>query len=115
MSKRYICIHAHFYQPPRIDPITGLIPREVGAAPYHNWNERIHAECYAPNANLRNFEHISFNIGPTLFEWMAEYDPQITRKIIDQDKKNVQRFGVGNAMAQSYNHTILPWPRMPIK
>jgi alpha-amylase/alpha-mannosidase (GH57 family) len=85
-----------------------LIPNEVGAAPYHNWNERIHAECYVPNAKLGNFEHISFNIGPTLFEWMAEYDPQTTAKIIEQDKNNVQHFGVGNAIAQSYNHTILP-------
>lgn len=98
MSNRSLCIHAHFYQPPRTDPITGLIPREVGAAPYRNWNERIHAECYVPNAILGNFEHISFNIGPTLFEWMSGYDPITTLKIIEQDRINVQRYGVGNAI-----------------
>ncbi len=88
--------------------MTGLIPREVGASPFRNWNERIHAECYAPNAILENFEHISFNIGPTLLEWMSGYDPITTRKIIEQDRANVQRYGVGNAMAQPFNHTILP-------
>ena len=108
MSNRSLCIHAHFYQPPRTDPITGLIPREVGAAPYRNWNERIHAECYAANAILGNFEHISFNIGPTLFEWMSGYDPITAQKIIEQDRVNVRRYGVGNAMVQPYNHTILP-------
>ena len=68
MSQRYFCIHGHFYQPPREDAITGLIPKESGVAPYHNWNERIHAECYKPNAELGNFEQISFNIGPTLVQ-----------------------------------------------
>ena len=105
---RAICIHGHFYQPPREDPLTGLIPHEMGAAPYHNWNERIHKECYRPNAELGNFERISFNIGPTLFAWMAGYDQETCRSIIAQDQANVQQFGVGNAMAQAYNHTILP-------
>ena len=62
MKLRAICIHGHFYQPPREDPLTGIIPPEMGAAPYHNWNERIHTECYRPNAELGNFEKISFNI-----------------------------------------------------
>ena len=62
MSQRYFCIHGHFYQPPREDAITGLIPNESGVAPYNNWNEKIHAECYKPNAELGNFEKISFNI-----------------------------------------------------
>jgi alpha-amylase/alpha-mannosidase (GH57 family) len=108
VSNCSLCIHAHFYQPPRTDPISGLIPSEIGARPFRNWNERIHAECYAPNAYLGNFEHISFNVGPTLFEWMSEYDPETTRRIIAQDRAHVRRHGVGNAMAQSYNHTILP-------
>jgi alpha-amylase/alpha-mannosidase (GH57 family) len=68
VSLRAIAIHGHFYQPPREDPISGLIPKEAGASPYGNWNERIHAECYLPNAQLGNFEKISFNIGPTLFD-----------------------------------------------
>ena len=101
-------IHAHFYQPPREDPLTGIIPNEVGASPFPNWNERIHAECYRPNAELRNFERISFNVGPTLFNWMEAYDPVTYHKIIEQDQLNVQRYGVGNAIAQAYNHTILP-------
>ena len=62
---RALCIHGHFYQPPRENPFSGIIPEEVGAAPYPNWNARIHAECYQPNAELGNFERISFNVGPT--------------------------------------------------
>lgn len=108
MPVRALSIHAHFYQPPREDPLTGIIPNEKGASPYSNWNEKIHAECYKPNAELRNFEQISFNIGPTLFSWMHSHDPATTSQIIAQDKYNVQRYGVGNAMAQAYNHTILP-------
>jgi hypothetical protein len=108
MPLHAISVHAHFYQPPREDPLTGLIPIEAGATPYNNWNERIHAECYRPNADLRNFEQISFNIGPTLYQWMERHDPETTRKIVAQDRSNFQRNGVGNAMAQAFNHTILP-------
>lgn len=108
MSLRALSIHGHFYQPPREDPISGLIPREAGATPYHNWNERVHAECYLPNAQLGNFEKISFNIGPTLFSWMNKYDPVASRLIVAQDAANLRLSGVGNAMAQSYHHTILP-------
>jgi len=105
---RALCIHGHFYQPPRENPLTGLIPNEEGAAPYDNWNERVHGECYRPNAQLGNFERISFNIGPTLFKWMESFDYVTYYRIIAQDFSNVQRFGVGNAMAQAYHHTILP-------
>ena len=108
MSIRALCVHAHFYQPPREDPLTGYIPHEVGASPFPNWNERIHAECYRPNAELRNFERISFNVGPTLFSWMEGHDPETSRRIVEQDRLNVSRYGAGNAMAQAYNHTILP-------
>lgn len=108
MAIRSLCIHGHFYQPPREDPISGLIPQEVGAAPFQNWNERIHAECYRPNAELGNFERMSFNVGPTLFRWMESYDPDTYQSILTQDRTNLQRHGVGNAMAQAYNHTILP-------
>jgi hypothetical protein len=105
---RALAIHGHFYQPPREDPLTGAIPDEWGAAPFHNWNERIHAECYGPNAKLGNFERISFNVGPTLANWMIGYDPATHDRIVEQDRANVRRFGVGNGIAQAYNHTILP-------
>jgi hypothetical protein len=108
MSFRYFCVHGHFYQPPREDPLSGVIPDEKGAAPFPNWNERIHAECYRPNAELQNFERISFNIGPTLAQWMQIYDPLTFQKIVAQDQANLRRYGIGNAMAQAYNHTILP-------
>lgn len=108
VSVRALSIHGHFYQPPREDPVSGLIPRELGASPYQNWNERIHAECYLPNAQLGNFEKISFNIGPTLFSWMKTYDPKASRLIVAQDQANFRRYGAGNAMAQAYHHTILP-------
>jgi alpha-amylase/alpha-mannosidase (GH57 family) len=108
MTKRALCIHGHFYQPPRQDVLTGIIPRESGTTPYQNWNEKIHAECYLPNARLGNFTRMSFNIGPTLFKWMEEFDPETYQQIIIQDRVNLQRYGVGNAMAQPYNHTILP-------
>lgn len=108
MTKLSLAIHGHFYQPPREDPLTGLIPTEEGATPYSNWNERIHAECYRPNAELGNFGRMSFNVGPTLFSWMAEHDSETYQRIVEQDRENVRRFGVGNAIAQAYNHTILP-------
>ena len=108
MTSRFLCVHAHFYQPPREDPLTGVIPVEAGASPYRNWNERIHTECYRSNAELGNFTKISFNIGPTLFSWMESYHPETVREIIAQDQENLSTFGVGNAIAQAYNHTILP-------
>jgi hypothetical protein len=108
MHHCYFSIHAHFYQPPRENPFTGTIPNEIGSAPFKNWNERIHAECYRPNADLHNFERISFNIGPTLSSWMEQHDSLTYCNIIEQDAFNVRRHGVGNAMAQAYNHTILP-------
>jgi len=108
MGSNAVCVHGHFYQPPREDPLSGRIPDEKGAEPYRNWNERIHAECYQPNAELRNFEKISFNIGPTLFNWMEKYDKRTYDSIIEQERGNYQKYGVGNGMAQAYNHTILP-------
>ena len=106
--KTSFAIHGHFYQPPREDPRTGIIPQEPGAAPYNNWNERINATCYSPNSKLGNFEAISFNVGPTLAQWIMHNDPGTLARIVDQDRKNFIENGVGNAMAQSYNHTILP-------
>ena len=108
MTFHALCIHAHFYQPSREDPLTGEIPQEKGAFPYQNWNEKIHAQCYKPNADLGNFELISFDLGPTLSEWMSKFDPQTLNRIIEADKTNCALYGVGNAMAQPYHHTILP-------
>ncbi len=108
MAQKGFCIHGHFYQPPREDPLTGKIPNEEGAYPYHNWNDRILEQCYRPNAELGNFEHISFNIGPTLFSWLERRDPETYQLILEQERRNVKKYGVGNALAQPYNHTILP-------
>jgi len=108
MGLNSICVHGHFYQPPREDPLSGLIPDEQGAQPYRNWNERIFFECYKPNALLGNFEKISFNIGPTLFNWIQHYDPVTYNAIIDQEKLNYETYGFGNGMAQAYHHIILP-------
>ncbi len=108
ITSNFYSIHAHFYQPPREDPLTGVIPTEEGAAPYSNWNERIHAECYKPNAELGNFGRISFNIGSTLMDWVAKHDDRTYQEIVSQDRANCDNFGVGNAIAQSFNHTILP-------
>jgi alpha-amylase/alpha-mannosidase (GH57 family) len=116
MSTTALIIHGHFYQPPRENPWTGEVEREVSAAPYHDWNERIHAECYAPNAaalvgpqTINNYAHISFNFGPTLLSWLENYHPSTYQRIIDADKESVRtRGGHGNALAQAYGHAILP-------
>jgi alpha-amylase/alpha-mannosidase (GH57 family) len=115
MSNTALCIHGHFYQPPREDPLTGEIPVEPGATPYHNWNERILAECYAPNALAGNMTRISFNIGPTLFNWLEMADPRTAARIVAQDRLNLRGNGVGNAMAQTYHHTIMPLATLPDK
>lgn len=111
MVSKAVCIHGHFYQPPREDPITGEIAREEGAAPYLNWNEKILQQCYRPNAELGNFERISFNIGPTLINWLLSYDSATLSKIINQERRAYIKNGVGNGMAMAYNHTILPLAR----
>ena len=117
-----VCIHGHFYQPPRENPYLGTIERQPGAAPFHDWNERIHHECYRPNAFARvlndrgevidivnNYAYISFNIGPTLFRWLEHHDPETYQRILEADRASCQRLdGHGNAIAQVYNHIILP-------
>jgi alpha-amylase/alpha-mannosidase (GH57 family) len=108
MTHSYLCIHGHFYQPPREDPFTGRIPHEPGASPYDNFNEKITVECYRPNADLGNFDQISFDLGPTLAAWLEQAHPDVYRRIVEADRRAVARDGVGNALAQAYNHTILP-------
>jgi hypothetical protein len=104
----YLCLYGHFYQPPREDPFTGKIPVEPGAAPYQNFNEKITAECYRPNAQEGNFEMITYDLGPTLASWLEAYDRLTYQRIIAADQSNIRQWNVGNALAQAYNHTILP-------
>jgi len=110
-SKHQLCIHGHFYQPPREDPFSGRIPREPSAAPYANWNARITAECYEPNAAAGNFGRISFNVGGTLIRWLDEHAHEIYEQIVAADRKYRAAHGPGNGLAQSVHHTILPLAR----
>src|SRR4029077_3071081 len=119
---RYICVHGHFYQPPRENPYLEALELQDSAYPYHDWNERITAECYAPNAAsrivdaenrilklLNNYTRISFNFGPTLLSWLKDQAPRVDQSILEADKESSQRFsGHGSALAQGYNHMILP-------
>lgn len=118
----YVTVHGHFYQPPRENPYLDAIERQPSAAPHHDWNERIYHECYRPNAFARvlndrgelvgivnNYEYLSFNIGPTLMAWLERYDMEVYRRILEADRKSADRLnGHGNAIAQAYNHIILP-------
>jgi alpha-amylase/alpha-mannosidase (GH57 family) len=118
----YVCIHGHFYQPPRENPYLEAIELQDSAYPYHDWNERITAECYAPNAASRildaenrivklvnNYARISFNFGPTLLSWLKDSAPRVYAAIQEADKESQQHFsGHGSAIAQAYNHMILP-------
>jgi alpha-amylase/alpha-mannosidase (GH57 family) len=119
---RYVCIHGHFYQPPRENPSLEAIELQDSAYPYHDWNQRITAECYAPNAVSRvldaenrilnlvnNYSQISFNFGPTLLPWLKTESPKVYEAILEADRASQERFsGHGSAMAQGYNHMILP-------
>ena len=119
---RYVCVHCHFYQPTRENPWLEEVELEDSAYPYHDWNERITAECYAPNTASRildtdrriidienNYAKISFNVGPTLLSWMERQAPEVYRAIIQADRMSQERFsGHGSAIAQVYNHMIMP-------
>ncbi|WP_321508529.1 DUF3536 domain-containing protein [uncultured Methanoregula sp.] len=119
---RFICIHGHFYQPPRENPWTDEVEVEDSAYPYHDWNARITAECYAPNTASRildakksiidivnNYRAISFNFGPTLLAWLEHNNPAVYSAILEADKESMKRFsGHGSAIAQVYNHIIMP-------
>lgn len=119
---QFICIHGHFYQPPRENPWLEEVEVQEPAAPYHDWNERVTAECYAPNAFSRimdpswriiglinNYSKISFNFGPTLLYWLARHNPAVYESILNADKESMKNFsGHGSAIAQVYNHMIMP-------
>ncbi|NCD04979.1 MAG: DUF3536 domain-containing protein [Spirochaetia bacterium] len=121
ISNKKLILHGHFYQPPRENPFTGIIPKQHSASPFINWNEKILHECYASNTSSRyldkygkiislinNFEYISFNFGPTLLSWIETNHKDVHQKIVDADKASLRRLGHGNAIAQGFNHTILP-------
>lgn len=120
--KKSLIIHGHFYQPPRENPWLGFIERQDSAGPFHNWNERINLECYRANTRARvldgkalvrdvvnNFEYLSFNIGPTLLGWLSKSDPETYTHIVEADRRSAERLGGhGNAIAQPFNHVIMP-------
>jgi alpha-amylase/alpha-mannosidase (GH57 family) len=121
MKEAFITIHGHFYQPPRENAWLEAIEIEESAHPFHDWNERITSECYRPNARARivdsgrkildihnNYSSISFNFGPTLLSWLEKKSPSVYQKVIEADREGLKRFGHGNAMAQAYNHIIMP-------
>ncbi len=110
-SKKYLCVHGHYYQPPRGNPFSKAPLIEKTAAPYRNWNERVNAECYSTSAKLGIFERVSFNLGETLASWLAEHDPTTYDTILSGDRFNVSQYGTGNAIGQSMHHTILPLDR----
>jgi alpha-amylase/alpha-mannosidase (GH57 family) len=121
MKNAFVAIHGHFYQPPRENPWLEILETEESAHPFHDWNERIALECYRPNAHARildgkskileiinNYSSISFNFGPTLLPWLEKHFPSVYQKILDADRESLRQFGHGNAIAQVYNHIILP-------
>ncbi|MBN1259819.1 MAG: DUF3536 domain-containing protein [Anaerolineae bacterium] len=110
-SRSFLCIHGHFYQPPREDPFSGEYRIEPEAAPFPNWNARITAECYAPIANAGIFERISFNLGGTLARWMDRHAGETYGKIVESVGRYYRRFNLVNGLAQSVHHTILPLAR----
>jgi hypothetical protein len=120
--RKFVCIHGHFYQPPREDPWTRNLGEEKSAYPFHDWNERITAECYAPNSasevtdqagrareTMNNYAWISCDFGPTLLRWLESRHPEVHEAIVEADRQSLMRFGGhGSAMAQVYNHMIMP-------
>ena len=121
-NQKYLCIHGHFYQPPRENPWLNRIEFQASALPYHDWNERVARECYGPNTRARllgkegrikellnNYEYMSFNFGPTLLSWLEKAHPWIYDQIIVADGLSMDHYqGHGNALAQVYNHIIMP-------
>ncbi len=121
-ANKYVCIHGHFYQPPRENAWLETVEQQESARPFHDWNDRINFECYAPNAAARildekgwitkirnNYNRISFNFGPTLLTWLEENDPDAYQLIINADVRSAERFGGhGSAMAQVHSHLIMP-------
>ncbi len=122
LNNLFICIHGHFYQPPRENPWTGEIEKQNSAKPYHDWNERIYNECYKANSEaeiiddtgkvvalVNNYELLNFNFGSNLLAWIKHKHPETYQKIIEADRKSIsEHSGHGNAIAMCYNHMIMP-------
>lgn len=121
MKHAFFSIHGHFYQPPRENPWLDAIEKEASAHPFHDWNSRIAFECYRPNAFARivdgrgrilelfnNYSFLNFNFGPTLLSWIEREEPLVYQKIIEADRQSLSRWGHGNAIAQVYDHLIMP-------
>ncbi len=122
MVEKYVCIHGHFYQPPRENPWLEYVELQDSAYPYHDWNARITEECYRQNAASRilgpdkriieivnNYESISFDFGPTLLYWLETHAPDVYAMVLEADRRSREKFsGHGSAMAQAYNHMVLP-------
>ncbi len=122
MTQRFICIHGHFYQPPRENPWLDFVEIQDSAEPYHDWNERIGAECYEANGAahilddqsrlievMNNYSRMSFNFGPTLMSWLERHRPDVYRTIQRGDRESLVRYrGHGSALMQPYNHLIMP-------
>ena len=125
-SQRAVCIHGHFYQPPREDPWLGAVQVQESAYPYHDWDQRVTAECYAPNAwahlmdsqgrvarLVNNYARISFDVGPTLLVWLERHAPEVYQAVLEADRESMGRYGGhGSAMAQPYHHMIMPLAHM---
>jgi hypothetical protein len=107
MSRPRLVVHAHFYQPFRTDPFTGHVPPDASAAPFRDWNERVTAECYRPNAERGTLEHISWNLGPTLTAYLAGSAPEVLAAFAASDHRGGGAEG-GPGIAQSFHHSILP-------
>jgi hypothetical protein len=101
VTRGRLAVHGHFYQPSRVDPWTGRTPADPSAAPFHDWNTRVNAECYRPNVTRGNLTHISWDLGPTLGAWLATEDPETMGGF-------VEAAGAGNSIAQAFHHSILP-------
>jgi len=112
VTRGQLVVHGHFYQPLRVDPFTGQVPVDPSAAPFHDWNARVAAECYRPNAERRTYGRMSWDLGPTLAEWLVEGDPKAYRGFIDGDRPADRDPSIpiarGNGMAQPYHHAIAP-------
>jgi hypothetical protein len=109
VSRPLLAVHGHFYQPERRDPFSGEIAPQPAAAPYRDWNARIDAECYKPNAERGNLRHASYDLGPTLATWLATHDASTHQGFVDSDLgPDADGPDCGNAMAQAYHHAILP-------
>jgi alpha-amylase/alpha-mannosidase (GH57 family) len=109
MTDHYLCVHGHFYQTPHGDPFDDdSIGDEPGAEPYRNFYEKVTAECYAPNAEMGNFDLISFNVGAHLARWLEKEKPGLYQRLLAADRQHLEQWGMGNALAQPTHHTILP-------